>query len=330
MLLKANPAGRTVRRVRRAERDPRRLLRAGPHHPPVHAGRPSRLPRGGRQLDLRRLLPGMRGRLALAVHPDQRRAVRELHARARSRSRSSTSPVRWRSMTSRRTVGKFRRPDGDSPNDKYRVYEVAGMGHGLSQSSTVCAAGQQPSQFKAQYVSNNALDKLDPVGRQGHRAAARDAAHHRRLPSGPLVTDAFGNALGGVRSYQVDVPVATYNTGAEPVHLAGAASRRRRSRRCIRNQGQLHLAGEPQSSTTWPGTAGSSTRTPRLPRTRPKTWPRPCRDSFQDLDRWRRASSSGCNAARERMDRRHGMPDIIRDRQLTADTGQFSCTDTRD
>ena len=27
------------------------------------------------------------------------------------------------------------------------------------------------------------------------------------------MTDAYGNVLGGVRSYQVDVPAATYNTG---------------------------------------------------------------------------------------------------------------------
>jgi len=34
---------------------------------------------------------------------------------------------------------KFRRPDGDLTGDKYRVYEIAGMGHGLSKSSNVCA-----------------------------------------------------------------------------------------------------------------------------------------------------------------------------------------------
>ena len=107
---------------------------------------------------------------------------------------------------------KFRRPDGDLPGDKYRVYEIAGMGHGLSQSSTVCAAGQQPSQFKAQYVSNNALDKLIQWVDRGipppHGTPLLTAS-----PNGPLLKDANGNARDGVRSYQVDVPVATYNTG---------------------------------------------------------------------------------------------------------------------
>jgi hypothetical protein len=107
---------------------------------------------------------------------------------------------------------KFRRADGDLPGDKYRIYEIAGMGHGLSQSSTVCAAGQQPSQFKAQYVSNNALDKLIEWVDKGI-APPSGTPLTTAAPGGPLLKDTFGNALGGVRSYQVDVPVATYNTG---------------------------------------------------------------------------------------------------------------------
>jgi hypothetical protein len=107
---------------------------------------------------------------------------------------------------------KFRRPDGDAPGDKFRIYEIAGMGHGLSQSATVCAAGQQPSQFKAQYVSNNALDKLIQWVDRGiappHGAPLLSAS-----AEGPLLKDAYGNARGGVRSYQVAVPVATYHAG---------------------------------------------------------------------------------------------------------------------
>jgi hypothetical protein len=106
----------------------------------------------------------------------------------------------------------FRRPDGDAPGDKYRIYEVAGMGHGLSRSSRVCAAGQQPSQFSAEYVSKNALDKLITWVDQGI-APPHGTPITTAWPGGPIVTDAYGNALGGVRSYQVDVPAATYNTG---------------------------------------------------------------------------------------------------------------------
>jgi Alpha/beta hydrolase domain len=106
----------------------------------------------------------------------------------------------------------YRRPDANSANDKYRIYEVAGMGHGLSQSSTVCAAGQQPSQFTSQYVSNNALDKLIRWVDRGI-APPRGERLAVTSPSGPLVKDATGNAVGGVRSYQINLPVATYNTG---------------------------------------------------------------------------------------------------------------------
>jgi hypothetical protein len=107
---------------------------------------------------------------------------------------------------------KFRRPDGNAPKDKYRIYEVAGMGHGLSQSSNVCAAGQQPSQFTSQYVSNNALDKLIKWVDKGIKPPPGQSIA-TTAPGGPLVTDVYGNAKGGVRSYQVDVPVADYNTG---------------------------------------------------------------------------------------------------------------------
>jgi Alpha/beta hydrolase domain len=107
---------------------------------------------------------------------------------------------------------QFRRPDGNSRKDKYRIYEVAGMGHGISQSSNVCAAGQQPSQFTSQYVSNNALDKLIQWVDKGTVPPPGQSISTTGR-GGPVVTDVYGNAKGGVRSYQVEVPVADYNTG---------------------------------------------------------------------------------------------------------------------
>ena len=89
------------------------------------------------------------------------------------------------------------------------------MGHGLSQSSTVCAAGQQPSQFTSQYVSNNALDKLIQWVDKGIVPPPGQSITTTG-PGGPPVTDVYGNAMGGVRSYQVDVPVAT-TTRASPL-----------------------------------------------------------------------------------------------------------------
>ena len=220
-----------VRRVRREERDPRRLLRTGPHHPPVHAGRPSRLPHGRRAprsttATSRRAWPTGPRKSSSST------ACRSRTSRpARSRCRSSISPARWRSRTTSTGVGSSGGPTATRRKDKYRIYEVAGMGHGLSQSSNVCAAGQQPSQFTAQYVSNNALDKLIQWVDKG-TVPPPGQSIATTAPGGPLVTDAYGNAKGGVRSYQVDVPVAT-TTPASTCAPGRCRSRRRRSSRSI-------------------------------------------------------------------------------------------------
>jgi len=110
----------------------------------------------------------------------------------------------------------YRRPDADSATDKYRVYEVAGAGHGVTPSSAVCAAGQDPSQFQQQYVAANALDKLVQWVDKGI-APPHGTPITTASPSGQIETDVFGNALGGVRSWQVDVPVATYHTVFAPL-----------------------------------------------------------------------------------------------------------------
>ena len=107
---------------------------------------------------------------------------------------------------------KFERADSDAPNDLYGVYEVAGMGHGLVPSGTTCAPGQQPSGFASQYVAANALDKLIKWVDQGIAPPKADRLV-TKSPSGPILKDANGNALGGLRSVQIDVPIATYFTG---------------------------------------------------------------------------------------------------------------------
>jgi hypothetical protein len=37
----------------------------------------------------------------------------------------------------------FRRADSDAPNDKHRIYEVAGMGHGVNRSKATCGPGSK-------------------------------------------------------------------------------------------------------------------------------------------------------------------------------------------
>jgi hypothetical protein len=106
---------------------------------------------------------------------------------------------------------RFRRPDADAPDDKYRVYEVAGMGHGTAPSGTTCGADQQRSRFPAHHASANALDRLIMWVDRGI-VPPRETPLATTTSSGPLLKDAHGNAVGGVRSVQVDVPVATFFT----------------------------------------------------------------------------------------------------------------------
>ena len=107
---------------------------------------------------------------------------------------------------------KFERADSDAPDDRYRVYEVAGMGHGLVRSRATCAASQQASGFASQYVAANALDKLIKWVDRGIPPPKADRLVAERR-NGPLRKDGHGNALGGLRSVQVDVPIAAYFTG---------------------------------------------------------------------------------------------------------------------
>ena len=107
---------------------------------------------------------------------------------------------------------RYRRPDSDAPSDLYRLYEVAGMPHGFFRSMSGTACGdQQASDFPGNHVANNALDKLIAWVDQGvlppraERLATAGA-------SGAIELDADGNAIGGVRTTYVDVPVATYHT----------------------------------------------------------------------------------------------------------------------
>jgi hypothetical protein len=105
----------------------------------------------------------------------------------------------------------FRRADSDAPDDKYRIYEVAGMGHGVNRSKATCGPGQAASRFAAHHASANALDKLVKWVDRGllpPRAERLTTAGAR----GALVKSPDGNGLGGVRSVHVDVPATTFFT----------------------------------------------------------------------------------------------------------------------
>jgi hypothetical protein len=135
---------------------------------------------------------------------------------------------------------KARRPDGDSPDDRYRLYEIAGSSHGYvypgsfepsvddikragfdNRYSYKCAPPRLGNDFPDHYFFAAALKNLDLWVRKdippphGTPIDVVNATEERQDPVvGTLdVTaklDQYGNAVGGVRSPYLDVPTATY------------------------------------------------------------------------------------------------------------------------
>ena len=126
------------------------------------------------------------------------------------------------------------RADSDEPNDRFRVYEVAGAAHIDSapyiampsvadQNAAGGAQGTPNWPFNARcepeislqqvplqsYVLNAAFANLDAWVKKGTPAAK---AARMELKDGQIALDPFGNGQGGVRSPYVDVPTATYFT----------------------------------------------------------------------------------------------------------------------
>jgi hypothetical protein len=147
--------------------------------------------------------------------------------------RSSEPVIRIMSLTDFYRFGPFptyleRRPDSDAPNDRYRLYEVAGAAHvvatldrsapsradviagGIKPAKVVCKGPE--SDFPSQYVYDGALANLERWVRDGIPAphAARIAVSKPGDPNAAVLTDRFGNARGGLRTPAVDVPTASY------------------------------------------------------------------------------------------------------------------------
>ncbi len=156
------------------------------------------------------------------------------HGQPGALARSSEPVIRIMSLTDFYQFGPFptyleRRRDSGTPNDRYRLYEVAGAAHvvaTLDQSAPskadVLAGGIKPAQqvvckgpeskFPSQYVYDGALENLERWVRDGIPAphAARIAVSKPGDPNATVLTDQFGNARDGVRTPAVDVPTATY------------------------------------------------------------------------------------------------------------------------
>ena len=136
------------------------------------------------------------------------------------------------------TAFNMRRDDSDAAGDLYRLYEVAGSSHmdasyyrHLPLVEDQTKMGQPaftsawPLAIKCdieipitdaplyRYAMNAALQNIDRWARQGTPAprAERVAVRNGGTPQAAFVFDEFGNAVGGVRSPYLDVPVATYH-----------------------------------------------------------------------------------------------------------------------
>jgi len=126
-----------------------------------------------------------------------------------------------------------RRPDGDRYPDLYRGYEIVGAAHvhewvlhwgaadadvaragaaGFLSNALCTPRGVRGNDFPTQYVLDGAWANLERWSRQGRappRATpldVRDPDHARAT----LVLDEFGNAVGGLRTPYVDVPLVRY------------------------------------------------------------------------------------------------------------------------
>ena len=116
-----------------------------------------------------------------------------------------------------------RRADCDDPDDRYRLYEVAGACHmsaGDSTTSRLPASVEAPSTFPMFALAGGALHNLRRWATEGvappraPRIELLDdpgAGPHGGAPEAlPVARDEHGNARGGVRTPDVDTPVAAF------------------------------------------------------------------------------------------------------------------------
>lgn len=110
----------------------------------------------------------------------------------------------------------YRRADSDTPGNRFRLYEVAGMPHNNSRENP--GFGNDPctlpvTTFPAGAFTGLALQHLVAWITDGTAPPRAPPIAVDQDPAGDgshLALDRFGNAMGGVRNIWVDVPVATY------------------------------------------------------------------------------------------------------------------------
>jgi hypothetical protein len=131
-----------------------------------------------------------------------------------------------------------RQPDGSTPPDLYRHYEMAGAAHATpdellfsARPQDIVAAGRDVppmscnegprSRFPNRIFVDAALQNIDLWSRDGLPAPP---GQDIQVQNGQPVLDEFGNVLGGLRSPYLDVPTSTWRasaTGASFCSIAG-------------------------------------------------------------------------------------------------------------
>jgi len=136
-----------------------------------------------------------------------------------------------------------RRPDSDSPIDRYRRYEVPGASHtnqrmfnlsptradkertGVPYQGFDCTelTAHGMTDFPFEYFMAAAFSNLDAWARLGCAPPKAPLMSLKKVSGAPFPvpeTDKYGNALGGLRSPYVDVPSATYFGTSTPAYPA--------------------------------------------------------------------------------------------------------------
>jgi hypothetical protein len=159
---------------------------------------------------------------------------------------SVVSQVLWTGMGADRA-------DSNAPEDRYRRYEIAGASHinkravslwpkpedmikaGITAPPPNCTelATYGMTDFPLEYFMRGAFANLDAWVRsniappEGRRIKVKPVAKGSKPswpPSVPVKLDAYGNAVGGVRSPYLDVPTGTYHANSTPADPKNPAS----------------------------------------------------------------------------------------------------------
>lgn len=142
------------------------------------------------------------------------------------------------------THERYLRPDADAPDDRYRLYQVAGTSHMMRESNALTNAIQYRSRgiepgvtaitelrtdVSMDPIAQAVFASLDRWVADGHPAPRADRFGYETTSSpGPvaqLTRDALGNVAGGVRTPWVEAPVATYRPHSTPDLVAYRPSR---------------------------------------------------------------------------------------------------------